>query len=250
VIDPTLFQQPVPLDRNLHLNMRYLPRSYLERSAGMNAMFLTAVEFIDAAREYPIVFVEAGTGPKGEREVAPMAVLGLTQGENLMLEPGGGWGAKYLPALLRAYPFGLASAGEDRYVVVVDAQANALSSEEGERLFNDDGTPSAFVAERQRFVEQLEAEAQRTRMLGRALLEMDLLQPMRFEAQLPGGQQLAVDGFLAVDEKKFAALTAERAAELHKNGILGMIYAHLFSLPLMRSMVERRLARGAANDPA
>jgi SapC len=70
-----------------------------------------------------------------------------------------------------------------------------------------------------------------------------LLQPMRFEATLPGGQQLTVDGFLAVDEKKFAELAADKLVPLHKNGILAMIHAHQFSLQLMRGLVERRVAR-------
>jgi SapC len=253
LIDPNLFQQPVALDRQRHAKARFVPRSFHQRSAGMNALFLTAVEFIDAGREYPIVFIEAGTGPEGQRDVAPMAVLGLTQGENLMLGADGSWGASYMPALLRGYPFGLASTGEDQYVVVVDEGASALSDEEsggGERLFDDGGTPTPMMAERQRFVEQIEAEAQRTRLLGRALLEMDLLKPMRFDATLPGGEQLGVEGFLAVDDQKFSELPAERVAELHKSGVLGMIYAHLFSMPLMRSLVERRLARRAANDNA
>jgi SapC len=100
-----------------------------------------------------------------------------------------------------------------------------------------------MLEERRKFVEQLENEAQRTRLLGRNLLEFELLQPMRFEATLPDGKQLSVDGFLTVDEKKFNALPDDKLSQLHKSGILAMIYAHQFSLGLMRSLVERRVAR-------
>ncbi len=86
MIDPTLFEQPQALDRVLHRTLRLKADAICyERTAGMNALFVTAVEFGDVCREYPIVFVDAGAGPDGRRDVAPMAVLGLEKGENLML---------------------------------------------------------------------------------------------------------------------------------------------------------------------
>lgn len=247
MIDPTLFTEPVAVDRQQHLRARLKSQQpRFDRTAGMNSLFITMVEFVDVAREYPIVFVEAGTGDDGKREVAPMAVLGLAQGENLMLRADGGWDARYVPALLRAYPFGLARTDAQSYVVVVDARADALSDSEGERLFDDAGTPTPTLDGRRRFVEQFEEEAQRTRLLGRRLLELELLQAKRFDATLPDGRAVMVDGFLSLDEEKFAALPEATVAELHKSGVLGGIYAHRFSLGMMRALLERRLARAPA----
>jgi hypothetical protein len=244
LIDPTLFAEPVALDRAKHAKTRLKPQSLrTDRAAGMNAMFIAAVEFIDVAREYPIVFVEAGKGPDGQREVAPMAVLGLAQGENLMLEPGGGWGARYVPALLRGYPLGMAATGDGGFVVVVDAKADALSETEGERIFDDLGQPTPMIEQRKTFLEQFEGEAQRTRLVGRALIEHDLLTTMRFDATLPDGKTLTVDGFLAVDEKKFGELPDDKLVELHRSGVLGLIHAHLFSMGLMRALAEKRWQR-------
>jgi SapC len=244
MIDPVLFATPFALDRVQHRVQRlHVPAVRFDRTAGMNSLFVAAVEFIDAARDYPIVFIEAGQGDDGQREVAPVAVLGLTQGENLMLNEDGSWAARYVPALLRGYPLGLARTDAQSYVVVIDSKAEALSTTAGEPLFNDAGEPTPMLEERRKYLEQLENEAQRTRLLGRSLLELDLLQPMRFEATLPDGKQLSVDGFLTVDEKTFNALPDDKLSQLHKSGILAMIYAHQFSLGLMRSLVERRVAR-------
>lgn len=247
MIDPTLFTSPVAIDRHQHRHLRLKPQgTRYDRTATMNSLFLTAVEFVDACRDYPIVFVEAGTGPDGQREVAPMAVLGLAPGENLFLQDDGGWAARYVPALLRGYPLGLAAADAQTQVVVIDSAADALSPSEGEPLFGEGGEPSAMLEGRRQFVEQIEAEAQRTRLLGRSLLELGLLQPMRFEATLPDGKSLTVDGFLTVAEDKFAALRPEQLEQLHRNGVLALIYAHQFSLGLMRTLAERRYARQVA----
>lgn len=247
MIDSALFAEPVALDRTQHLRARLKPGApNYQRTAGMNAMFVTMVEFVDVAREYPIVFIEAGEGPDGKRDVAPMAVLGLAQGENLILKPDGGWDARYMPALLRGYPFGLARTDAENFIVVVDGKADALSDSEGERLFDDSGAPTPMLEERRQFLERLEQEAQRTRLLGRSLLELDLLQSKRFDATLPDGRTITVDGFLALDEAKFEALPEATVAQLHKSGVLACIYAHQFSLGVMRSLVERRAARAPA----
>ncbi len=244
MIDPVLFSAPVALDRVQHRAQRLnAPTVRFDRTAGMNALFIAAVEFIDAARDYPIVFIEAGKGDDGQREVAPVVVFGLTQGENLMLNSDGSWAARYVPALLRGYPLGLARTDGQSYVVVVDGKADALSATVGEPLFTDQGEPTPVLEERRQFLEQLENEAQRTRLLGRSLLDLNLLQPMRFDATLPNGQQLTVDGFLTVDEKKFSELPEATLSQLHKNGILALIHAHQFSLGLMRGLVERRVMR-------
>jgi len=243
MIDPTLFAEPQALDRVQHRTLRLKAgATRYDRTAGMNALFITAVEFGDVCREYPIVFVDAGQSAEGQREVAPMAVLGLAQGENLMLGADGSWAARYTPALLRGYPLGVAPVDAQSYAVCVDAKAGALSADEGERLFDDAGEPTPFLNERRQFVEEIEREAQRTRLFGRRLIELDLLRSMRFDATLPDGTKLAVDGFLAVDEDKLGALPDATIVDLHKTGVLALLHAHQISLGLMRALVERRVA--------
>lgn len=246
MIDQTLFAEPLALDRNQHRALRLEPgRIHRDRTAGMNALFITAVEFVDACREYPIVFVDAGQSADGQREVAPMAVLGLQQGENLMLRADGSWAARYTPAMLRGYPLGLAQVDDSSYALCIDGKAEALSSDQGERLFDDAGEPTPFLNEQRLFLEGVEREAQRTRLFGRRLLELDLLRAMRFDATLPDGQKLTADGFLAIDEEKLVALPDATVAELHRSGVLALIHAQQISLGLMRMLIERRLAQRA-----
>jgi SapC len=246
MIDPSLFTEPVALDRVQHRQMRLKPDGIrFDRVARKNSLFITAIEFGDVCREYPIVFVDAGKDADGHAEVAPLAVIGLAPGENLMLGSDGRWAARYVPAMLRAYPLGLARIDGERYSVCVDAGADALSEAEGERLFDDAGEPSAYLANQRRFLEEIERETQRTRQFGRRLLDLDLLRPMRFDATLPDGNTLSVDGFFTVDDQKLSALPDAAVVDLHRSGLLALIDAHRISLGLMRTLVERRLAQRA-----
>lgn len=242
-----LYSNVTVLDRVQHRALRLARRfTDLTPTANMNAVFVTAIEFADVCREYPIVYVRAGKDEQGQELVAPMAVLGLVPDENLYLQPGGGWKAGYQPAYFRRYPFGMASIGPGQMAICIDANFDGFSQSEGEALFDAQGEPTDFMKGVQRFVEDYEGEVQRTREFCTALQKAGLLQDMRFDATLPDGQTLGVDGFLAIDEKKLAELPDATIGEWHRNGYLGLIHAQQISLGLMRRLVEWRLHKPAA----
>jgi hypothetical protein len=241
-----LFRKPAAVDTQTHRSLRLAaPVKDWSIAAGLNSCFVAALEFGDACAEYPIVFVDAGTDAAGKREAAPVAVLGLAKGQNLFVDPQGHWRAQYQPALLRAYPFGSAATAPDRWTMVVDEGYAGWSPSEGEPLFDAAGQPSAWLGSMRDHLEKLEGEVQRTRAVARALLEAELLTSMRFDATLPDGAKLGVEGFLTVDEKKLAGLPDAKVVELFRNGVLGLVHAHQISLRHMRRLVQWHAERNA-----
>lgn len=245
MIHPALHKTPVALNRDQHRLLR-IRRDYADPShlASLNSMFVANFEFFDACREHPVVWIPAGTDAAGQKQVAPVAVFGLQQGENLYLEPSG-WRHAYLPALARTHPFAMARNGVD-LVLCYDSAFPAFSLTEGERLFNDDGSPGEFTQAMKQQLEELEVEVERTRLLGARLMSLNLLQEMRFDAKLPGGQTLTVDGFLSVDEKRLAELPDAEVLEFHRNGVLGLMHAHRLSLGHLRRLAEWHAERVGA----
>jgi hypothetical protein len=132
----------------------------------------------------------------------------------------------------------MARLSEDQLAVCVDAGWKGLQDKEGEALFDAQGEPTAFLKNVQKQLEELEQEIERTRLLGELLMDLDLLQEMRFDATLPNGEQLVVDGFLTVNEQRLAALTDAQVLDLYRKGVLGLIHAHQVSLGNMRRLVE------------
>ncbi len=241
-----LHKQMVALDRNLHRNLKiHQPQMDWSVAAGLNAIFVAGVEFGDVCREYPILFVRAGTDAQGKTQVAPIAALGLAPRENLFLQ-GRAWRALYIPALLRAYPFAIGPTGtEQRAVISIDIGWAGLSQTDGLALFDEQGEPNEQLKDVTLQLEQIEREVQRTREIGRLLVEKDLLREMRFDAELPDGQKLKVDGFLSVDEKQLSKLGDADLLALHRKGVMGLVYAHLVSLGNLRKMVQWRIDAAA-----
>jgi SapC len=243
MINQLLHKQPVAADRAEHRFMRLrVPVSDWSIASRMNSMFVAATEFGDTAREFPIVFVRAGEDEDGKPAIAPIAVLGMVANENLFVE-GTAWRAAYLPAMLRLYPFCIGRLDDERFAICFDASWSGLSGTEGERLFTSEGEPTPFLEDVRKQLEALESEIQRTRFMCRRLRDLELLREMRFDATLPDGGKLTVDGFLTVDEKKLNELGDTTVLELHKSGILGMVHAHYVSLGGMRRLLDWHVKR-------
>ncbi|MFT7774756.1 SapC family protein [Roseateles sp.] len=242
--NPPMYGELLPLDREVHKNLKLdTDQSIVGRVADQNSVFLAAVEFADACKEYPIVFVRAGNGAtEAKPVVAPLAVLGLRAGSNLFVE-GEKWTGNYVPAYVRRYPFMMARLDDNanNLAVCYDSKWQAFNEAKGEALFKD-GEPTEFLLNAKAFLENFEQEAERTRLICNLLVDMELLQDMRFEATLPNGEKFDVEGFLALDEKKYAELPDAKVLELHRNGLIALIEMHRLSMTNMNRLVGKYAA--------
>lgn len=242
--NPPMYGELLPLDREVHKNLKLdTTQAVVGRVADQNSVFLAAVEFGDACKEYPVVFVRAGeAGPDGKQPVAPLAVLGLKPGSNLFVE-GDKWTGGYVPAYVRRYPFAMArlDGNANNLAVCYDSKWAGFNDNTGEALFNN-GEPTEFLLNAKAFLENFEQEAERTRLICNLLVEMDLLQDMRFEATLPNGEKLDVEGFLALDEKKYSELADDKVLQLHRNGLIAMVEMHRLSMTNMNRLAAKYAA--------
>lgn len=249
MINENLHKKAVALDRVKHREVKLnLAARDLSAVKKLNAFFVAGTEFSDACKEYPVVWVSAGTDASGKQQVAPIAVFGLRAEQNLCIEDDA-WRVRYVPAVLRLYPFALARVAADEMVVCVDESWPGLGTE-GQALFNADGEPSEFTQGVQKQLENFEQEVERTRLAGAVLVEKGLLRDMRFDATLPDGSKLVVDGFLTVDEDKLGKLSDAEIVALNRNGLMGLIHAHQISLGNMGKLVEWHVARYGSDKPA
>jgi primosomal replication protein N len=241
---PPMYRSLTPLDRIAHKNLKMRTDMVtISQARGINSVFLNVVEFNDAMREFPIVFVRTGEGPDGQAgAVAPLAVMGLKNGENLFLDADARFNGDYAPAYLRRYPFAMArmeGSQDGQLAVCIDDQWDGFTPD-GQPLFNDKGETTELTQNLVKFLETYEAEMERTRQACALLDEVGVLEAMRFEAEAADGSKVEVEGFLAVNTEKLSALSDAKLAEFQRNGLLSILEIHRLSLANMGRLAAKR----------
>lgn len=228
-IVPTMifYDAPVALNRERHRGLKLATAmGDYSFARDTNSVLLAATEMIEAAKDYPLVFVGK---PGSDFTVA--ALVGLRDRENLFLDDEGRWAAgRYLPAFVRRYPFVLAEEdGNPTLTVCIDEKFAGFRREHGEPLFDEDGNDTELLKSQVSFLQLFHAEMQRTRLFAGRVAELDLLVPKTIRVERDGKQDV-LDGLFIVDEQKLRTLDDEQALALYRDGFLPWIHAHLQSL--------------------
>ena len=237
-----VYQKVVALNKEAHRNFKLKLITDLSFTADMQTMPVAPTEFVEAAKEYPIVFVKPSTTGT---EILPMLLLGLKNGENLYVKKDGTWDARYIPAFIRRYPFIFASTGNDQFTLCVDSEYAGFSEGDGTPLF-ENGEESPFLKEMLSFVTNYHRDAQQMSRFVEKLQALDLLEEKNIKAELKDGREFTVRGFYVVNEEKLLKLDAAKTHELFTTGALALIYAHLISLSNTNRLVDMEVRQGAA----
>lgn len=228
------YAKPVLLNRQGHRATRILPSAHFGFASQANSLYLAGVEFIEACKEYPIVFTQIG-----QQKIVPVAMLGLREGENLFVAADGSWRATYVPAFVRRYPFVLADLEGQQMGVCIDEAYAGLNEESGEALFDGQGNNTPFLQNALDFLNRYQVEYLRTERFCQRLKDLDLLTTMNAKAELYDGTHLMVDGLMVVDERKLQQLGDAQTIEVFRSGELSWIYTHMVSLSNLNRLVDR-----------
>lgn len=209
----------------------------------LNAIPISFTEFARVALNYPIVFT---SGDKGE-SYAPVAVLGISGGENLFVSKDAWAERTYVPAYARRFPFCMARVTLDKVeqqdrLICVEKE---FAGESGEAMFDDKGQPLAKWQEIEKLLSEYETDLERSREMCGILADYGLLEPFNMQATLNKGAPMQLTGMYRVDEKKIEHLNSSQLKNLVKKGVLGRIYAHLVSLENFTALLDRK-AKAAA----
>lgn len=239
---PLFYRNLVPLNSEMHLGFGVNPHPDVSWTRGTHAIPVTVDEFALIQRHYPIVFTTDEPG-------VPLALVGLKEGENMFVTADGQWRERhYIPAYVRRHPFMLARLSPEAEVLslVFDDSYGLVTADAENKLFN--GTdPSDTTKNILKFCEEFEAAIVRTRSFMEELGKLGLLMDGQASIQNPDMAQPAqFSGFRMIDEKKLQNIRGDQARKMVQNGMMGLIYAHLFSLAQMRELFAEMQATGAA----
>ncbi len=241
---PLFYKSLEPLSSETHATWRLRPADRAPFLVSQHAIPVTVDEFPLVQRFMPIVFSVGD-------DAIPLALMGLNEGVNVFVSDDGQLTEDnfYVPAYIRRYPYLLARLRPDaeELSLCFDPSTDTLGPfDEGEPLF-ENGEPTAVVKNVLTFNESFEQAGTRTQNFMNELREMELLMDGEATIQLDEADQPFIyRGFQMVNEEKLTDMRGDMLRKISKSGMLPLLYAHLFSLSLMRDLFARAVQQGKA----
>lgn len=226
-----MFTKLVPVNKEQHKTMKVKPIEGFGFAKGFHLASLMVHEFARAAAVYPIVFIE----DKNADAFRPVVLLGLDEGENLFVGEDDKWQASYVPAIIRRYPFALASTGEEgQFTVCIDEGSEYVGTEEGNALFDEQGEPTQVIDNVKRYLGELQQMETFTSEFCRYMSSHNLFTPLNMRVRY-AGQLKNVSGCYVLNEERLNNLSDSAFLDIRSKRYLAAMYAHLTSL----SQIER-----------
>jgi hypothetical protein len=244
---PLFYNGLEPLSSETHADWRVRQQDSAPFLVGQHAIPITTDEFPLVQRHMPIVFSVGD-------DAIPLALMGLNEGVNVFMGDDGKLTETnfYVPAYVRRYPYMLARLRPDaeELSLCFDPTSEALGAyDDGEPLF-ENGQPSQVTKAILDFAEQFEQAGARTQAFMNELREQELLMDGEVTIQIDENQQPFVyRGFQMINEEKLAGLRGDQLRKMSQSGMLPLLYAHLFSLSLMREIFGRQAQQGKVPQP-
>ncbi|GAA4643519.1 SapC family protein [Pontixanthobacter gangjinensis] len=246
---PLFYNDLMPLNSRDHATWKSRSMDSAEWLKGQHAIPLTVDEFVQSQRDFPIVF-SSGDNP------LPLALMGLNEGVNTFVDDKGKINEPvYLPAYVRRYPFMLAKLtqdGEDLSLCFDPTSGSVGEFDEGNALFDGEGKASEATQNILQFCEHFESAGQRTKVFIDELKKHELLMDgeISISQQENPEKPFVYRGFQMINQEKLQDVRGDVLREWNKNGMIALIYAHIMSLDLMRTIFARQVSQGTAPTPS
>jgi hypothetical protein len=232
------------LDNITHKDLKILPGYRRGQGFDISTTRVFPVEFSDLQMEYPIVL----TRNKESGHFEPVALLGLSKGENLFVGTEG-WDAHYIPLTIERQPFMIgfqetvdAGIPQKQPVVHIDLDHAKISSTEGEPVFLQHGGESPLLERISSVLLAIHEGSEINQAFSRLLVGLDLVESTTMEFSLVNGEKHTLGGLHIINQKRLGELNGSALEALHQAGHLQSIYMMLASLPNFRKLIDRKNA--------
>ena len=237
-----MFKSLVPVNKARHEGKKIKQVEGFGFAADFHIASIMVHEFARAASLYPVVFLE----DKEQDSFRPVVLMGMDAGENLFVGADGKWQASYVPAIIRRYPFALASAGEEgKFTVCIDEGSDLISDTDGLPLFNEQGEPAEALENVKRYLGELQQMDAFTNEFCKYMVAHNMLTPLNMRVQ-QADQVKNINGCYVINEERLNGLSVDGFMELRDKRYLPAVYAHLLSLAQIERLMTLKDERLAA----
>jgi SapC len=166
----------------------------------------------------------------------------------------GRWDVAYVPLQIQRQPFSLiprrsvGAEGQSALDVALDLDNPHIQTQEGERLFLDDGQPTQFLQNITSMLSALVSGSTEAYAFTRRLAELDLIEPVQLKIEFVDGSDTQLQGLYWISAAHLKALPPAQLAELRDREFLEWMYFQMASIAHVAALVARknRLISGVA----
>ncbi|WP_035013205.1 SapC family protein [Catenovulum agarivorans] len=201
-------------------------------------------EYVRLAANYPIVLSKnEHTG-----QFTTNVLFGLEQNENLFWDKNQ-WQAAYTPMQVRRQPFFIgqepneAEPSKPKYVLCIDENSPALSFEQGEVLFDENGEQTEVFKQSYQVISDILKDEPITQDFVHHLVQLDLIEPMNLDIVLDNQQKLQVNGLYTISNEGLSMLKAAELAMLNDKGYLSACFALAHSVAQIHTLIQLKNRR-------
>lgn len=182
-------------------------------------------ECLEAAAAMPLALVR--DGEQGAFRV--VAVMGVEENDNLLVDEEGRWHAGYTPSALRLYPFTLTGPGNGAEPELAYDASCGMVHPGGSRPLVENGEATELTTRLLKALRWLEEERMAARIAAQSLEVAGVLGPWAPDITLHG-ETLQPQGLYGVDQKALAGLRGPMLEALNDAGGLLLAHAQLVSM--------------------
>ncbi|WP_299315937.1 SapC family protein [uncultured Halomonas sp.] len=223
------------VSRRLHAGHGWLPRQGFHFALDLGVLPVVLAEVPKLLSDYVIAFVGEGEA------LEPVVITDIGLGRNLYVDAQGRWLSRYVPAELRAYPFGMVQGAGGKLSLGIRSEHLAEPYTEGAQpLFDHQGEPSADVAGVADFLLQRERQRSQTREACRLMVALKMLVPWPLKVRLEkGAEPEVIPGLWRVKTSALDGLDGETLKRLNDAGVLPLAALQPITAENLPSLLER-----------
>jgi hypothetical protein len=186
--------------------------------------------------------------PENENFI-PVAVQGINQGHNLMVDQNGKWREGYVPAIYRSYPFRLASNEDGIHFLCVDENSGLVKNNKSgfEPFFEDSNKLSEHTIKAFQLLVDIERDRLLSVKICKALNYAGVIEPWPLTIETKG-EKKEIMGLFRICEEKMNCLEPDIFAELREGGALLLAYCQLLSMQHIQKLGQLSWQEAKASE--
>ena len=228
------------LSKVKHRDLHFTPAKNFSFYARESISLVGLAEAPLIAKWMPMIFIKLDKG-----EMFLGGLHSLVPNDNKFIGKNGRWLIPYIPAVVRSYPFKLASMKntEDnttKQILAFDNESGLFSTNKRKNsvaIFTSEGHATEFIFKLGGQLEALKKEMDKASKLAQQIERKGLLSPLSIEDK--SGKKQLLKNIFSLNEKNLEACTADTLKELSESSALELVFQQKFSLSNFQSLLKK-----------